>query len=148
MNSTCSFDAEPFLFQRYSRLAANSKIPKPHLVSQHVRATTVHHYCRCVRGARRRGELLVGRGCLGQITGRQRDLSYPSLRATDDKAACVFPETLMLGHVRGWVALEWEDTGSGSRLFLLIIIYITIIPSPSSFCSPRLRICAISGRRM
>lgn len=102
----------------------------------------------CVRGARCHGELLVGQGCLGQIAGRQRDLFYPSFRATDERAACVLPETLMLGCVRGWVALEWADAGSGSRLFLLIIIYITIIPSPSSSCSPRLWICAISGTQV
>jgi len=99
----------------------------------------------CVQGAWRHTELLVGQGCLAHITGRQRHLFYPSLWGitTDDRAACVLPETLMLGHVRGWVALEWVDAGSGSRLFLLIIIYITVIPSPSSFCSPRLWMGAI-----
>lgn len=103
---------------------------------------------RCVRGARHHRELLVGQGCLSQITGGQRHLFYPSLRVTDDKAACVLPEMLMLGCVRGWVALEWVDTGSGSRLFVLIVIYITSVPSPSSFCSPRLWVCAISGRQV
>lgn len=145
MNPTCSFDAKPFLFQRYSRSPTNTKIPKPHLVSQCVRATTVMV---CAGGARHDRELLVGQGCLGQITGGQRHLFYPSLRAMDDKAACVLPEMLMLGCVRGWVALEWVDTGSGSRLFVLIVIYITSVPSPSSFCSPRLWVCAISGRQV
>lgn len=127
MNSACSFNAESFIFQRYSRTHTNLKITKPHLVSQHVTAATVTVRVRSPESRRAAG----GKGCLGQVPGKQRDHFYPSLRATDGKAACVLPETRMLAHARGCVV--WVDTGSGSTLFLLIIIYFTVIPSPSSF---------------
>lgn len=104
------------------------------LVSQHVRATSATESCWWDRGAWAKSP--AGRGTSFIL------LLGPQMTRL---LVVVLPEMLMLAHVRGWVALEWVDAGSGSRLFLLIIIYITVIPSPSSFCSPRLWLCAISG---
>lgn len=44
----------------------------------------------------------------GSTPWQAEDHFYPSCRGTGDKAACVLPETLTLGDVRGWVALEWQ----------------------------------------